>query len=98
MILIAVDTVYLDRGKPEQRAILRVVPNALSDYGFSDGLMGPKAEAAGTFARTTDGVSFIGNLENAVEMLRGEAGTTVSSYRRATEFAQGSELLSRATG
>ncbi len=39
------DAVYLDWGKPEQRAIRRASPEALAAYGFAAGSMGPKVEA-----------------------------------------------------
>ena len=49
------DAVYLDWGKPEQRAIRSASPDALDAYSFPAGSMGPKVEAAQDFARTTGG-------------------------------------------
>ena len=47
------DAVYLDWGKPEQRAIRSATPDALDAYTFPAGSMGPKVEAAQDFARVT---------------------------------------------
>ena len=41
--------------------------------------MGPKVEAACQFARATGGIAAIGALKDAAAVLRGEAGTTVST-------------------
>ena len=60
------DAVYLDWGKPTQRAIRRASPRALAEQGFAEGSMGPKVEAA------------IGALADLVKISRGEAGTVVT--------------------
>jgi carbamate kinase len=86
LVLTDVDSVYLDWGTPEQKSIRCVSPNSLAGYGFADGSMGPKVEAACAFARATGGIACIGNLEKAVEMLAGTAGTTVTSRCRETEL------------
>ena len=79
LILTDVDTVFTDWGKETQQAIKSSSPNAISELGFADGSMGPKVEAACDFARATGGIACIGSLKNAVKMLKGDAGTTVSS-------------------
>ncbi len=71
------DAVYLDWGKPGQRAIRRASPEGLSKYSFADGSMGPKVEAAIDFARRTGKPAAIGTLSALVEIVRGEAGTRV---------------------
>lgn len=86
LILTDVDTVYTDWGKESQQAISKSSPNAISELGFADGSMGPKVEAACDFARSTGGVACIGSLKNAVKMLKGEAGTTISSRCGAIEY------------
>lgn len=88
LILTDVDSVYLDWGTEDQKSIRKVSPNGLSEYGFADGSMGPKVQAACEFARATGGTACIGNLKDAVEMLKGEAGTSVTSRCMATEFGK----------
>ena len=72
------DAVYLDWGKPGQRAIRRASPAALAAHGFAAGSMGPKVEAAVDFAARTGRTAGIGTLGALVEIVRGEAGTQVS--------------------
>lgn len=86
MILTDVDSVYLDWGTDNQKSVRKVSPNAFADFDFPDGSMGPKVEAASEFARATGGISCIGSLENAIEMLEGTAGTTVTSRATKTEL------------
>jgi carbamate kinase len=78
--------VYLDWGKPEQRAIRSASPDALDAYSFPAGSMGPKVEAAQDFARTTGGRAIICALPDVPAALRGEAGTTVSVKAGETTF------------
>lgn len=86
LVLTDVDSVYLDWGTPNQKAIRKISPNAAAEYNFPDGSMGPKVDAACDFARTTGGLACIGSLKDAEEMLAGTAGTTVSSRCAKTEF------------
>ncbi|WP_270732636.1 carbamate kinase [Shimia sp. Alg240-R146] len=86
MILTDVDSVYLNWGTDDQKSIRTVSPNAFGAFDFPDGSMGPKVEAAVEFARATGGVSCIGNLDDAVAMLEGTAGTTVTSRCKETEL------------
>jgi carbamate kinase len=72
------DAVYLDWGKPAQRAIRRASPRALAEQGFAAGSMGPKVEAAIEFAEKTGKAAAIGALADLVRMSRGEAGTLVT--------------------
>jgi carbamate kinase len=72
------DAVYLDWGKPGQRAIRRASPQALAAYDFATGSMGPKVEAAVEFARRTGKTAAIGALSDLVRILRGEAGTIIT--------------------
>jgi carbamate kinase len=48
-----VDAVYLDWGKPQQRAIKSATPDKMDEFAFPAGSMGPKVEAAQDFARAT---------------------------------------------
>jgi carbamate kinase len=82
LILTDVDAVYLDYGKPNQRA-LRTLPvaeaEALDKAGaFGEGSMAPKVRAAVDFVRRTGGRAIITELEKGREAVRGEAGTTIT--------------------
>ena len=54
------DAVYLDWGTPQARGIKRAAPGELSKYSFPAGSMGPKVEAACSFAETTGKAAAIG--------------------------------------
>jgi carbamate kinase len=78
------DAVYLDWGKPGQRAVKRVPPRLLDPAWFATGSMGPKVEAAVEFATRTGKTAAIGALADVARMARGEAGTLVTG--EATEM------------
>ena len=73
------DAVYLDWGKPEQRAIRSATPDAMDAYAFPAGSMGPKVEAAQDFARATGGRAIICALADVPAAVRGEKGTTIAN-------------------
>ncbi len=77
VMLTDADAVYLDWGRPGQRAIRRASPAALAEHEFAAGSMGPKVTAACRFARLTGKRAAIGDLEELGRILAGEAGTTV---------------------
>jgi len=89
LLLTDVDAVYLDFGKPEARAISRAGASSFSAGEFSAGSMGPKVEAAASFASNTGKLAAIGRLEDALAILKGAAGTTIESGSRAWLFANG---------
>jgi carbamate kinase len=72
------DAVYLDWGKPGQKAIRRATPQAMDAYSFPAGSMGPKVEAAQEFARATGGRAIICALADVPAAVRGEKGTTIA--------------------
>ena len=72
------DAVYLDWGKPGQRAIRRAAPAALAALDFAAGSMGPKVEAAVDFAGRTGRTAAIGTLSALEALVEGTAGTQVS--------------------
>jgi carbamate kinase len=80
------DAVYLDWGKPTQRAIRRTSAKALAEHDFAAGSMGPKVEAAVEFVETTGKTAAIGALADVERIAAGEAGTIV------TPEAEGLEL------
>ncbi len=61
-LVIATDVgaVYLDWGLPEQRALVKTSPQALTRNLFAAGSMGPKVGAAGEFVQTTGKRAVIG--------------------------------------
>jgi carbamate kinase len=79
LMLTDVPAVQVDWGKPTARSIKRASPDALAPYMFAAGAMGPKVEAAIAFAQHTGGVAAIGALEDAPALLRGEAGTVITT-------------------
>ncbi len=72
-----VDAVYLNWGLPFQQAIDKISPEALKQYTFPAGSMGPKVQAAINFASATGKRAVIGSLEHIEGMLAGHAGTQV---------------------
>ncbi|ASK26985.1 carbamate kinase [Neisseria chenwenguii] len=74
-----VDAVYLDWGKPEQRAVRAAHPDAIEKLPFAGGSMGPKVQAAVNFARATGKTAVIGALGDIEKIVKGEAGTRVSN-------------------
>jgi len=71
------NAVYVDWGKPTQRAINRGSPSSLAGIHFAAGSMGPKVEAACRFAEATGKPAAIGALSDLSKIITGEAGTTV---------------------
>jgi carbamate kinase len=82
LMLTDVDAVYAGYGTPEASPIRSVAPEDLDPRAFAAGSMGPKVAAAKRFAATDGGFAVIGQLADAVAMLRGEAGTMVTPARR----------------
>ena len=86
VMLTDADAVYLDWGKPGQRAIRRASPEALAAHEFAAGSMGPKVTAACRFARLTGKRAAIGDLEELGRILAGDAGTTVDPQQQGIVF------------
>jgi carbamate kinase len=79
LIVTDVDAVYSGWGTPDQRAIRRATPGALSQSEFAEGSMGPKVRAACSFVERTGGFAAIGSITDTERLLRGEAGTVVAT-------------------
>ncbi|QJP14256.1 carbamate kinase [Starkeya sp. ORNL1] len=79
LLLTDVDAVYLDYGTPAARAIRRANPAALASGSFPAGSMGPKIAAACEFASGTGRPAAIGQLGDALAIVRGERGTRIDS-------------------
>lgn len=78
--------VFLDWGTPRQRAVRWASPQALSDYPFPAGSMGPKVEAAVEFVTRTGKPAAIGSLSDLVRISRGEAGTRIAQEAEGIEL------------
>jgi carbamate kinase len=72
-----VDAVYLDWGTPEQAAVAAAHPDALAEFDFPAGSMGPKVAAACGFTNASGKPAVIGSLNDLTGMLAGTAGTRV---------------------
>lgn len=76
------DAVYADWGTPEQKAMATAHPDAILELSshFAPGSMLPKVQAACDFATRTPGKrAAIGGLSDIDDMLKGQAGTIVST-------------------
>lgn len=80
MILTDVENVYVNYGKPDQKALEQVslaeAQNYVDEGQFSAGSMGPKMEAAMNFART-GGTAIICSLDKADAAMEGKSGTHI---------------------
>jgi len=89
VMLTDADAVYVDWGKPSQRAIRRATPEALSKMSFAAGSMGPKVDAACRFVRATGKRAAIGELAELARIIAGDAGTTITREPTGIEYAPG---------
>jgi len=87
VMLTDADAVYVDWGKPTQRAIRRATPEALAAMSFAAGSMGPKVEAACRFVRKTGKRAAIGELASLSHIIAGEAGTTIDAAASGIAYA-----------
>jgi carbamate kinase len=87
VILTDTDAVYVDWGKPTQKAIRRASPEVLEAMEFPAGSMGPKVEAVCRFARTTGKRAAIGALADLGRIITGEAGTSVETSAGGLAYA-----------
>jgi carbamate kinase len=77
VMLTDADAVYLDWGKPTQRALRHTSKKDLAGTKFAAGSMGPKVDAACHFAESTGKLAAIGALADLGKIIAGKAGTTV---------------------
>jgi carbamate kinase len=82
------DAVYVDWGRPTQRAIARAHPDALMKIAdqFPVGSMGPKVVAACEFTSGTERKAAIGGLADIDAMMTESAGTIVGTDYRGITF------------
>ncbi|QEL56534.1 carbamate kinase [Chromobacterium paludis] len=81
-----VKTVFVGWGTPEAKAIRQAHPDEMDKLGFAAGSMGPKVEAACEFARLTGKKAVIGALEDIEKIVKGEAGTVISTEKPGIEW------------
>ena len=87
VVLTDADAVYVDWGKPTQKAIRRASPESMSAFKFPAGSMGPKVEAACRFAQATGKKAAIGALADLSRIISGTAGTTVTTQEKGIAYA-----------
>ena len=92
VVLTGADAVYVDWGKPSQRAIRRVSPAFLTALPFAARSMRPKVAAACRFATETGKPAAIGALADLERILTGEAGTTISIAEPGITYAASPSL------
>ncbi len=86
LMLTDATAVWAGWGTERARAIRRASPDALGEFQFASGSMGPKVEAACEYARATGGRAGIGALEDAEAIVSGRAGTLISTEFEGIEY------------
>jgi carbamate kinase len=79
LLLTDVEAVFEDWPEPARRPVRRATTAQLRALSFEPGSMGPKIDAACTFAESTGRPAGIGALADAVEILEGTRGTRVDA-------------------
>ncbi len=79
LMLTDVDAVIDGYGGPDPREIRNATAAELRTREFAAGSMGPKVEAACRFVEATGHAAAIGSLNDAVAILAGTAGTTITA-------------------
>ena len=87
VMLTDAEAVYVDWGKPTQRAIRRAPASELAKMQFAAGSMGPKVEAACHFVTATGKMAAIGALSDLDKIISGHAGTTVTAKGKEIVYA-----------
>ncbi|MDO5672578.1 MAG: carbamate kinase [Actinomycetaceae bacterium] len=81
MLIIAtdVDGVRMDWGTPQEHTLDHATVSQLEKLDFAKGSMGPKVEAACSFARNSNKTAVIGCLDDISRIVRSGAGTRITS-------------------
>ncbi|MGO8864057.1 MAG: carbamate kinase [Acidimicrobiales bacterium] len=80
LLLTDVPALELDFGTPGARPIPAITSGELGRMAFAPGSMGPKVTAACRFVRESGKKAAIGRLEDAMELLAGTKGTTITDH------------------
>lgn len=86
LLLTDVPALFVEWGRPGQRAVRAAHPEALKALPFPAGSMGPKVAAACRFAASPGRQAFIGSLESAAEILERRAGTFIGTSNEGIEL------------
>jgi carbamate kinase len=78
LIATDVEAVFIDWGKPSQRAMDRTTPAYLQGHTFATGSMAPKVQATCAFVSQSGKRAVIGSLAHIEAMLAGDAGTQIT--------------------
>lgn len=78
LMLTDVDAVYKDWGTSKQSPIRKTTVAQISKMSLASGSMRPKVEAACNFVSTMNGKAGIGSLKDALNIVKGTAGTLIS--------------------
>lgn len=78
LLLTDVDGVYLDWGTARQKRLKTISPANLRAHTFAAGSMEPKVQAAIDFGLAGHGMTGIGRLEDALDILERRAGTVIT--------------------
>ncbi|MBR0574526.1 MULTISPECIES: carbamate kinase [Pasteurellaceae] len=81
-----VSAVFVDWGTPDQKAIAKAHPDEISKMGFAAGSMGPKVQAAVNFVKQTGKDAVIGSLSDIVDIVKGKAGTRITTDVSGIEY------------
>ncbi|MEM8810623.1 MAG: carbamate kinase, partial [Cyanobacteria bacterium P01_G01_bin.38] len=79
LLLTDVDAVYTNWDQPQAKPLYDVTCPQLRSYSFAPGSMGPKVDAACQFVEQTGERAGIGCLEQAADILTGQAGTQIQT-------------------
>ena len=79
VLLTDVDAVMRDFGTPRETPVPRLHLGELDQFTFPAGSMAPKIEACRRFVAATGRPAAIGSLRDAVAVLDGKAGTTITA-------------------
>jgi carbamate kinase len=77
VLLTDVDGVYVNFGTPHAELLRSATTEQLRSMTIAAGSMGPKVEAACSFAEATGATATIGSLADMIRVVSGEAGTAV---------------------
>jgi carbamate kinase len=78
LLLTDVDGVYLRWGTEQQMQLRQITASEIASHKFESGSMAPKVLASLDFLKAGGKMAGIGKMEEAVQILNGQTGTTVS--------------------
>ncbi len=82
LLLTDVDGVYLGWGTEQQKQLRKITSDEMKHHTFASGSMAPKVQASLDFLSSGGKIAGIGKMEQALQILNGEAGTNIVSVSR----------------